>query len=101
MERRTPSWRGLLRLAGDFLTVSPKRQEGIERLARKMRAGRSIVLSTHINADGDGCGSEIALALFLMQWGASVTIVNPTPWPETFRFLLTDQVRVIDARANG
>jgi phosphoesterase RecJ-like protein len=88
-------------LAGDFLTVSPYRQEGIERLARILRVGRSVVLSTHINADGDGCGSEMGLARFLLQWGISVTIVNPTPWPEMFRFLLTDQVPVTDARASG
>jgi phosphoesterase RecJ-like protein len=99
MVKHIPSWHEPLHLAGDFLTVSPQRQAGIERLAHILRAGRSIVLSTHINADGDGCGSEIAFARFLMQWGASVTIVNPTPWPEMFRFLLTDQVPTMDARA--
>lgn len=74
----------------------------IERLAREWRAGRSIVLSTHINADGDGCGSEVALARLLTERGMTVDVVNPTPWPETYRFLLDDgAVRVTDARAAG
>ena len=43
-----------------------------------------------MNADGDGCGSEIALALLLAQQGIAATIVNPTPWPALFDFLLAD-----------
>jgi phosphoesterase RecJ-like protein len=83
----------------DLLTVSKERQEAIERLAREFRAGRSVVLSTHINADGDGCGSEAALARILTSQGMHVRIVNPTPWPETYEFLLGDTV--IDASAEG
>jgi phosphoesterase RecJ-like protein len=83
----------------DLLTVSKDRKEAIERLAREFRAGRSVVLSTHINADGDGCGSEAALARLLTALGMSVRIVNPTPWPDTYSFLLDDEV--IDASAEG
>jgi phosphoesterase RecJ-like protein len=46
------------------------------------------VLTTHINADGDGAGSEVALALHLERQGVKAAIVNPTPFPETFKFLL-------------
>jgi phosphoesterase RecJ-like protein len=83
----------------DLLTVPKERQEAIERLAREFRAGRSVVLSTHINADGDGCGSEAALAVILTSLGMSVKIVNPTPWPETYDFLLGGAV--VDASAEG
>jgi len=76
----------------DLLSVAPQRIEAIERLAREFRAGRSVAISTHINADGDGCGSETALARLLTAKGMKVKIVNPTPWPETFRFLLKDDV---------
>jgi phosphoesterase RecJ-like protein len=83
----------------DLLSVAPHRVEAIERLAREFRAGRSVAISTHINADGDGCGSETALARLLEGIGLTVKIVNPTPWPETFRFLLgTD---VTDASEKG
>jgi phosphoesterase RecJ-like protein len=83
----------------DLLSVPPHRIEAIERLAREFRAGRSVAISTHINSDGDGCGSETALARLLEAQGMNVRIVNPTPWPETFRFLLgTD---VTDASGQG
>ena len=83
----------------DLLTVSKERKESIERLAREFRAGRSVVLSTHINADGDGCGSEAALARMLTALGMTVRIVNPTPWPETYEFLL--DADVVDATSEG
>ena len=83
----------------DLLTVSKERKEAIERLAREFRAGRSVVLSTHINADGDGCGSEAALARILTSLGMSVKIVNPTPWPETYDFLIDEDL--VDSSAEG
>ena len=83
----------------DLLTVSKERRESIERLAREFRAGRSVAISTHINADGDGCGSEAALARILTAMGMTVKIVNPTPWPETYEFLLDTDV--VDATAEG
>jgi len=85
----------------DLLAVPAARRTAIERLARELRAGRSIVLSTHINSDGDGCGSETALARMLAQRGMTVTIVNPTPWPEMFRFLLADDVRMVELSDGG
>lgn len=51
-------------------------------------------MSTHINADGDGCGSQAALARLLAQMDVRAVIVNPTPWPEMFRFLLEDEQAV-------
>jgi phosphoesterase RecJ-like protein len=88
-------------LVRDLLAVPAERRTAIERLARELRAGRSIVLSTHINSDGDGCGSETALARMLAQRGMTVTIVNPTPWPDMFRFLLGDDVRMVELSDGG
>jgi bifunctional oligoribonuclease and PAP phosphatase NrnA len=85
--------------APDPRTVSPSRRDAILRLAEFWQPGAVAVLSTHINADGDGCGSETALARLLAQRGMTVRIVNPTPWPEMFRFLLGDDVQ--DATAQG
>jgi bifunctional oligoribonuclease and PAP phosphatase NrnA len=83
----------------DLLTVSKERKDSIERLAREFRAGRSVAISTHINADGDGCGSEAALARILATMGMQVKIVNPTPWPDTYDFLLDTDV--VNATAEG
>jgi phosphoesterase RecJ-like protein len=56
-------------------------------------------MSTHINADGDGCGSETALSRLLGQMGIRSKIVNPTPWPEMYKFLLGVDVK--DASDQG
>ena len=53
-----------------------------------------------MNSDGDGCGSEVALALLLSQRSITATIVNPTPWPVLFDFLLADS-GVKDSTAKG
>jgi phosphoesterase RecJ-like protein len=74
----------------DYLAVPEQRRLAIERLGSVLTSTRSVALSTHMNADGDGCGSEIALALLLAQRGIEVRIVNPTPWPALFDFLLAD-----------
>jgi phosphoesterase RecJ-like protein len=66
-------------------------------LAARIRAARSIVLGTHINADGDGLGSQIALDLFLQQVGRSSRIVNSEPVPDKYRFLKgSERVRAYD-----
>jgi phosphoesterase RecJ-like protein len=83
----------------DHLTVPPARRSAIEQLGEYFVAGRSVVLSTHMNADGDGCGSETALGLLLAQRGMHPRIVNPTAWPELFDFLRTD--RLPDLTAAG
>jgi phosphoesterase RecJ-like protein len=86
----------------DLLSVPQQRRESIERLAQELRAGRSVAISTHINADGDGCGSETALSRLLGQMGIRSKIVNPTPWPDMYKFLLGDDVKdSSDAGAKG
>lgn len=83
----------------DLLSVPPERRAAIERLAQEFSAGRSVAITTHINADGDGCGSETALARLLAQIGIESRIANPTPWPEMYKFLLGDDVA--DASERG
>ena len=53
----------------DLLTVPAARRAAIEQLAPELVAGRRVALSTHLNADGDGCGSESALARLLAAHG--------------------------------
>ena len=77
----------------DLLAVPAARRDAIHRIAAELTAGRKVALSTHVNADGDGCGSEAGLARLLAQRGVDVRIVNPTPWPAMFEFLLGDDVR--------
>jgi bifunctional oligoribonuclease and PAP phosphatase NrnA len=76
----------------DLLAVPADRRAAIEVLAPYLVGGRRVALSTHLNADGDGCGSETALARMLAGQGLVPRIVNPTPWPDMFDFLLGDDV---------
>ena len=76
----------------DLLTVPPARRAAIETIGRELVAGRRVAISTHLNADGDGCGSESALSRMLVAHGLVPRIVNPTPWPDMFGFLLGDGV---------
>ncbi len=72
----------------DLLAVPEARRVAIETLMGLLKPGMTVALSTHINADGDGCGSEVAFAHLLSQRGVGCRIVNPTPWPSMFEFLL-------------
>jgi phosphoesterase RecJ-like protein len=48
---------------------------------------RTFLLTTHINPDGDGLGSEAALALWLQSRGKHVRILNDSVTPPAFTFL--------------
>jgi phosphoesterase RecJ-like protein len=85
----------------DLLGVPTHRRDAIRRLAAELLPGRRIALSTHINADGDGCGSEVALSLLLQQLGVESWIVNPTPWPAMFEFLLEGVTESSDKGADA
>lgn len=66
------------------------RRRGLARVWAALQGARHVILTTHVNADGDGAGSEAAVAHVLRRLGAAPTVVNPTPFPDTFRFLLGD-----------
>ena len=51
------------------------------------RRHQSFVLTTHVNPDGDGLGSEIALSAWLSSRGKQVTILNHNETPSVYRFL--------------
>jgi len=52
----------------------------------------NIVLSTHVNPDGDGLGSEIGLYYYLISLGKKCNIVNCSPLPEHYKFLDPDNI---------
>lgn len=82
----------------DLLEVPATRRATLDRFRAALVPGARVALSTHINADGDGCGSEAALALLLHQLDCRPVIVNPTPWPALYRFLLGPGVRDLSAK---
>jgi phosphoesterase RecJ-like protein len=54
------------------------------------RWAERIVITTHVQPDGDGIGSEVALAHWLGSQGKAANILNPHPAPRRFDFLLKD-----------
>jgi bifunctional oligoribonuclease and PAP phosphatase NrnA len=77
--------------------VPARRRVAVESVIALLQGAQHVVLTTHVNADGDGTGSQAALAAWLVLRGARVNIVNPTPFPDTFRFLLDDPGMIADA----
>ena len=87
-------------LTDDPIRIPAARREAIERLAAELVRGQRVALSTHINADGDGCGSEAALAGLLGQMGIDAHIVNPTPWPTMYNYLLGEGTTAVRDRTS-
>ena len=52
-----------------------------ERFEELVRTHQRFVLSTHVNPDGDGLGSEVALGLYLQARGKDVVVLNDGPPP--------------------
>ncbi|MFQ6045135.1 MAG: bifunctional oligoribonuclease/PAP phosphatase NrnA [Gemmatimonadales bacterium] len=72
------------------VAVSQARRRAAKEITRVFKRGQRVALTTHVNADGDGAGSEVALWHMLRSRGVRPVIVNPTPFPERYGFLLTD-----------
>ena len=70
------------------VSIPPERARAAGEVAAVLTPGRRVALTTHVNADGDGVGSEVALWHLLTARGLQAVIANPTPIPERFGFLL-------------
>lgn len=66
----------------------PDRATALRAIGERLLAARAVALVTHINADGDGAGSQVAVAAWLEAAGVHVTIANPTPFPAGLAFML-------------
>jgi bifunctional oligoribonuclease and PAP phosphatase NrnA len=53
---------------------------------------KNILITTHLNPDGDALGSEISLAHYLKQIGTSFRIINADLTPAYFNFLNSDRL---------
>ena len=71
-------------------TLAPDRAAAARSLATALVPGQRVCLTTHVNPDGDGLGSEAGLAHLLRDRGIDAVITNPTPTPPRFEFLFED-----------
>ncbi len=65
----------------------PIPSSAFEQFQTFVREAKSVVLSTHVNPDGDALGSQLALADLLQARGAAARIVNHDAIPAPYRFL--------------
>jgi phosphoesterase RecJ-like protein len=59
----------------------------MEQVRDVIRRNGRFVLTTHVNPDGDGLGSELALLAGLKRLGKTAWIVNHSPTPEHYTWL--------------
>ena len=71
-------------------SLAPDRAAAARALAAALVPGQRVCLTTHVNPDGDGLGSEAGLAHLLRDRGIDTVITNPTPTPPRFAFLFED-----------
>jgi phosphoesterase RecJ-like protein len=72
------------------LTLSPEKIAAARRLAELFKPGQRVCVTTHVNPDGDGLGSEAGLLHLLQARGIDAVVTNPTPTPPRFSFLFDD-----------
>ena len=62
-------------------TLAPDRVAAARALAAVLVPGQRVCLTTHVNPDGDGLGSEAGLAHLLRAQGIDAIITNPVCIP--------------------
>jgi phosphoesterase RecJ-like protein len=79
-----------LHLQANSLPIPAERARAAREVAAALAGAQRVALTTHVNADGDGIGSEIGLWHLLRERGTAATIANPTRIPERFDFLIPE-----------
>jgi bifunctional oligoribonuclease and PAP phosphatase NrnA len=72
------------------LTLPPARLAAALAFAQGLSRGQRVCLTTHVNPDGDGLGSEAGLLHLLRAVGVDAVVTNPTTTPSRFSFLFDD-----------
>lgn len=62
----------------------------VNEIYNRIKQYQRFLITTHVRADGDGIGSEIALYHALTGMGKSVCIVNDSPIPQIYKFIIPD-----------
>jgi phosphoesterase RecJ-like protein len=71
-------------------SLSSEKAELGQAFAAALKPGQRVCLTTHVNPDGDGLGSEVGLIHLLRAQGIDAVITNPSPTPPRFNFLFQE-----------
>ena len=72
------------------ISLTPEKIAAAEAVAAVLVPGKRVCLTTHVNPDGDGLGSEVGLLHLLCARGVDAVVTNPTATPSRFDFLFDD-----------
>ena len=59
----------------------------IERFGLLIKESENILITTHVNADGDAIGASLGLALVLAKLGKKVNVITPNDFPEFLKWM--------------
>ncbi len=102
-------WGATARIAQQLLvTMTPPEERSEEEVldlafreaAARILEGKRILITTHVNPDADGLGSQLALARVLKLLGREVVLANADPVARRFRFLYNDDAPPPPANKN-
>lgn len=62
-------------------------RKDLEKLGERISSLDRIIVTTHLNPDPDGIGSQIAMESLLRRMGKEVVLLNSDPVPERLQFL--------------
>ncbi|MGD8700199.1 MAG: bifunctional oligoribonuclease/PAP phosphatase NrnA [Gemmatimonadales bacterium] len=83
------------------MEILPHRLEPARSVAERLRAARSIAVTTHLGGDGDGWGSACAIAQHFGAAGTEVRLMAASPFPDRYRFLLPEGSRLWEPDETG
>lgn len=56
-------------------------------IVTQLKNSRNVIITSHINPDGDAIGSLVAMGVALQSLGIETTLFNESPIPAVYRFL--------------
>lgn len=78
-------------------TISYSFTQGLNQIIRGLDAAHSVLITSHINGDGDSIGSSLGLYHALRSSGKTVTVVHPSAVPYNLLFLPgASEIQVFD-----
>ena len=60
---------------------------GIKEVSEAIKKYDNYIITSHIGAEGDAIGAELAVFYLVKQLGKDAVIVNNEPVPDRYRFL--------------
>tara|TARA_B100001758_G_scaffold25239_1_gene17608 strand:- start:1281 stop:2273 length:993 start_codon:yes stop_codon:yes gene_type:complete len=64
----------------------------MQELKNLLSAKQNVVITTHVNPDGDAIGSSVALLNFFIKMGHDVSVIVPNDYPDFLKWMKNDEL---------